>query len=77
MSCNMLAVCLFKPGYNSHSRLCVGPLLKTIPSLLYPLSLYPQRIVALEEHLAFPDMVQRIPLAARQQAGWPSDDNPH
>jgi predicted TIM-barrel fold metal-dependent hydrolase len=24
----------------------------------------------------FPDMVARIPLAARQQAGWPSDDNP-
>jgi predicted TIM-barrel fold metal-dependent hydrolase len=40
-------------------------------------SLLPQRIVALEEHVLFPDMVARIPLAARQQAGWPSDDNPH
>jgi predicted TIM-barrel fold metal-dependent hydrolase len=36
----------------------------------------PQRVVALEEHVMFPDMVARIPLAARQQAGWPSDDNP-
>lgn len=37
----------------------------------------PQRVVALEEHVAFPDMVARIPLAARQQAGWPADDDPH
>ena len=37
----------------------------------------PQRIIALEEHISFPDMVQRIPLAMRQQAGWPSDQNPH
>jgi predicted TIM-barrel fold metal-dependent hydrolase len=37
----------------------------------------PQRIVALEEHISFPDMVQRISLAVRQQAGWPSDQNPH
>ncbi|MDO7886856.1 amidohydrolase family protein [Hymenobacter cheonanensis] len=37
----------------------------------------PQRIVALEEHVSFPDMVERIPLAARQQAGWPSNANPH
>jgi predicted TIM-barrel fold metal-dependent hydrolase len=36
----------------------------------------PQRVVALEEHVMFPDMVARIPLAARQQAGWPFDDNP-
>ncbi len=36
----------------------------------------PQRVVALEEHIAFPDMVQRVPLAARQQAGWPADANP-
>ena len=41
-----------------------------------PASPLPQRIVALEEHVSFPDMVARIPLAARQQAGWPSDDNP-
>jgi len=41
-----------------------------------PASPLPQRIVALEEHVTFPDMVARIPLAARQQAGWPSDDNP-
>ena len=37
----------------------------------------PKRIIALEEHIAFPDMVQRIPLATRQQAGWPADDDPH
>jgi len=37
----------------------------------------PQRIVALEEHIAFPDMVQRIPLTTRQQAGWPAEDDPH
>jgi predicted TIM-barrel fold metal-dependent hydrolase len=37
----------------------------------------PQRIVTLEEHVSFPDMVERIPLAARQQAGWPSNANPH
>ncbi|TDN39350.1 amidohydrolase [Hymenobacter sp. UV11] len=36
----------------------------------------PQRVVALEEHITFPDMVQRVPLAARQQAGWPSNNNP-
>lgn len=41
-----------------------------------PTSPLPQRVVALEEHVTFPDMVARIPLAARQQAGWPSDDNP-
>ncbi len=41
-----------------------------------PASPLPQRIVALEEHVSFPDMVQRIPLAVRQQAGWPADDNP-
>jgi predicted TIM-barrel fold metal-dependent hydrolase len=37
----------------------------------------PHRIVALEEHIGFPDMVNRIPLAVRQHAGWPSDANPH
>jgi len=37
----------------------------------------PQRIIALEEHVTFPDLVARIPLAARQQAGWPADDNPN
>lgn len=42
-----------------------------------PASPLPQRIVTLEEHIGFPDMVNRIPLAARQQAGWPSDANPH
>jgi predicted TIM-barrel fold metal-dependent hydrolase len=42
-----------------------------------PPSLLPQRIVTLEEHVTFPDMVARIPLAARQQAGWPSDEHPH
>ena len=41
-----------------------------------PSSPLPQRVIALEEHVMFPDMVARIPLAARQQAGWPSDDNP-
>lgn len=33
-------------------------------------SLLPQRIVALEEHVSFPDMIARISPAARQQAGW-------
>jgi hypothetical protein len=42
-----------------------------------PASPLPKRIVTLEEHISFPDMVARIPLAARQQAGWPSEDNPH
>jgi predicted TIM-barrel fold metal-dependent hydrolase len=42
-----------------------------------PASPLPQRIVTLEEHVSFPDMVARIPLATRQQAGWPSDHNPH
>jgi predicted TIM-barrel fold metal-dependent hydrolase len=37
----------------------------------------PQRVVTLEDHVSFPDMVTRIPLAARQQAGWPPNDNPH
>lgn len=37
----------------------------------------PQRVITLEEHVAFPDMVGRIPLAVRQQAGWPSDNDPH
>jgi hypothetical protein len=37
----------------------------------------PQRVVTLEDHVSFPDMVNRIPLAARQQAGWPPNDNPH
>jgi predicted TIM-barrel fold metal-dependent hydrolase len=35
-----------------------------------PAPALPQRIVALEEHVSFPDMVERIPAAARQQAGW-------
>jgi predicted TIM-barrel fold metal-dependent hydrolase len=38
---------------------------------------FPHRVVTLEDHVAFPDMTNRIPLAARQQAGWPSNDNPH
>ena len=42
-----------------------------------PATPLPQRVVALEEHIAFPDMVNRIPLAVRQQAGWPSNDDPH
>jgi predicted TIM-barrel fold metal-dependent hydrolase len=37
----------------------------------------PQRVVTLEDHVSFPDMVNRIPLAAQQQAGWPPNDNPH
>ncbi|MGI4762355.1 MAG: amidohydrolase family protein [Janthinobacterium lividum] len=37
----------------------------------------PQRIVALEEHISLPDMVERVPLAAWQQAGWPANTNPH
>ncbi len=37
----------------------------------------PQRIVTLEDHTSFPDMVSRIPLAARQQSGWPANDDPH
>ena len=41
-----------------------------------PASLLPQRIVALEEHITFPDMVARIPRPARQQAGWPAAANP-
>ncbi|MGI4835889.1 MAG: amidohydrolase family protein [Janthinobacterium lividum] len=41
-----------------------------------PTSFFPPRVVALEEHVSFPDMVARIPLAVRQQAGWPADDNP-
>lgn len=42
-----------------------------------PASPLPERIVTLEEHISFPDLVARIPLAARQQAGWPAADNPH
>jgi predicted TIM-barrel fold metal-dependent hydrolase len=42
-----------------------------------PATPLPQRVVTLEEHVSFPDMVERIPLAARQQAGWPSNANPH
>ncbi|WP_151088457.1 amidohydrolase family protein [Hymenobacter baengnokdamensis] len=42
-----------------------------------PAPALPQRIVTLEEHISFPDMVERVPLAARQQAGWPSSNNPH
>ncbi len=42
-----------------------------------PASPLPQRIVALEEHITFPDMVARIPHAARQEAGWPSDATHH
>ena len=41
-----------------------------------PDTFYPPRVVALEEHVSFPDMQARIPLAVRQQAGWPSDSNP-
>ncbi|NML64223.1 amidohydrolase [Hymenobacter sp. RP-2-7] len=41
-----------------------------------PSPFFPPRVVALEEHVSFPDLQQRIPLAARQQAGWPADDNP-
>jgi predicted TIM-barrel fold metal-dependent hydrolase len=37
----------------------------------------PHRIIALEEHVAYPDMTSRIPLAARQLAGWPAPDDPH
>ena len=42
-----------------------------------PAQYLPKRIVTLEEHIAFPDMVDCIPLATRQQAGWPSDADPH
>ena len=38
---------------------------------------FPPRVVALEEHVAFPDLVAGIPLAARQQSGWPLPDAPH
>lgn len=34
------------------------------------------RLVALEEHVSFPDMVARISPAVREHAGWPGDDNP-
>ena len=37
----------------------------------------PQRIIALEEHVSYPDMVNRVPLAARQLAGWPTPTDPH
>ncbi|AMJ65630.1 amidohydrolase family protein [Hymenobacter sp. PAMC 26628] len=35
------------------------------------------RIVALEEHFSFPDMVERIRPAVRAQAGWPPSDAPN
>jgi predicted TIM-barrel fold metal-dependent hydrolase len=37
----------------------------------------PQRIIALEEHVSLPDMIRRISPAARQQSGWPADDDPN
>ncbi|MVN75753.1 amidohydrolase family protein [Hymenobacter sp. HMF4947] len=37
----------------------------------------PRRIIALEEHVSYPDMANRIPAAVRQRAGWPSKQDPH
>ena len=34
------------------------------------------RLVALEEHVSFPDMVRRISPAAQARAGWPPNDDP-
>jgi len=34
------------------------------------------RLVALEEHVSFPDMVSRISPAVREQAGWPGNASP-
>ena len=35
------------------------------------------RVVALEEHFSFPDLVDRISPAVRAQAGWPPPDAPN
>ncbi|WP_210515575.1 hypothetical protein [Hymenobacter terricola] len=34
------------------------------------------RIVTLEEHISFPDMVNRISPVVRAEAGWPVENNP-